>query len=90
MLFLMLEEYPSPKYLDLRNMKADENIEVKRRKQWIDKMGTGHKLYNLTVECLLDEPKDRPTMNTINKKVTELHSTNEVQQFHFAIDSLCK
>lgn len=69
----MLEEYPAPRNYstyEIRNMKAEEQIEIKKRSQWLEKINH-HMLYELVVDCLKDEPKDRPTINNINKILTE-------------------
>ena len=75
MLYLLLEVYPAPLYLTAKGLLnlgqlEDNNLEILRRKQWLDKLGEDHPLYKLVKDCLKDEPEERPTMAKISRQLT--------------------
>ena len=53
-------------------MIKEGRIQTKKRKKSLDRMGSHHCLYPLVMECLCDEPEDRPTTLQLNSDLKKL------------------
>ena len=54
-----------------------QEIQIFKRKHWVDKMGVAHPLYSVVMSCLLDHPDHRPTSKELNDIITTLCTQHE-------------
>ena len=49
-----------------------QEIQIYKRKHWVDKMGVSHPLHSMVMSCLMDHPDHRPTSKELNDIITKL------------------
>ncbi|KAL5505594.1 hypothetical protein EMCRGX_G007056 [Ephydatia muelleri] len=59
---------PTMKTVIIRN----REVQIFKRKHWIDKMGVDHPLYLLVVQCLQDHPDQRPSTKELSDMLSGL------------------
>ena len=72
-LFMANQEFPivhEPPIPPLVTKKQE--IQIYKRKHWMDKMGVSHPLYSVVMSCLMDHPDHRPTSKELNDIITKL------------------
>ena len=50
----------------------NKEVQIFKRKHWIDKMGVDHPLYHLVVQCLQDNSDQRPSTKELSDMLTDL------------------
>ena len=73
LLYLIIQKYPAPRHLTRKQ--SDQSklaLEVLRRLRWIEQIDKHHCLYQTVIDCLQDEPADRPSVADIHKKISSL------------------
>ncbi len=72
-LYTAIQEFPAVYEVILTpEMLKEGSIQIAKRKSAIDKMGTGHCLHPLVLQCLSDDPAKRPTTADINDTLSGL------------------
>ena len=54
-----------------------KEIQIYKRKHWVDKMGVAHPLHDVVMSCLMDHPDHRPTSKELNDIITKLCTQHE-------------
>ena len=54
-----------------------QEIQIYKRKPWVDKMGVAHPLHSVVMSCLMDHPDHRPTSKELNDIITKLCTQHE-------------
>ena len=49
-----------------------KEIHIEKRREWVDRVGKSHPLYELITSCLQDVPNRRPTTSQINAILKQL------------------
>ena len=70
-LYLINDIYPQP-HPPSEGDDTSLSLQVERRRQWIDLVGSDHCLHALILDCLTDQPTARPRMETINLRLGQL------------------
>jgi serine/threonine protein kinase len=58
--------------IQTHNMQQQGIVERMKRERAIDKVGKGHSLYQMIVDCLHDSPENRPPTRTVNSDLINL------------------
>ena len=77
-LYVAIQEFPTvyePPIPPLVSIKQE--IQIYKRKHWVDKMGVAHPLYSVVMSCLKDRPDHRPTSKELNDIITKLCTQHE-------------
>ena len=69
-LYLINDIYPQPHPPSSES--DDSSVQIEKRRQWIDLVGSEHCLHALILDCLTDQPSARPKMETINLRLGQL------------------
>ena len=72
-LYVANQEFPTvyePPIPPLVSIKQE--IQIYKRKHWVDKMGVSHPLYSVVMSCLMDHPDHRPTSKELNDMIAKL------------------
>ena len=72
-LYVANQEFPTvhePQIPPLVTKKQE--IQIYKRKHWMDKMGVAHPLHSVVMSCLMDHPDHRPTSKELNDIITTL------------------
>ena len=95
-LYVALQQFPTVNEPDIddnlgRAHKLGE-VAILRRKKWLDMLSVDHCLLVLILGCLRDDPSERPSTETLNVKLKELHVSLEFgkSECHEIVDSLEK
>lgn len=70
-LHVVLGDHPSV-FDVLHSSQQDGIVEQQRRRRSLDKVGSHHCLYPIITECLMDDPKKRPTTRQLNDSISFL------------------
>ena len=76
-LYIAIQQFPEISHeeeLIVTRKKCE--VEVLKRKKWIDELGQGHCLQDLILQCLKDEPEKRPNTAEVNNIMSVLNSEN--------------
>ena len=57
----------------------NKEVQIFKRKHWIDKMGVDHPLYHLAVQCLQDHPDQRPSTKVLSGMLKDLCTRNPME-----------
>ena len=73
----------------------NKEVQIQKRRVWIRKMGTNHCLHQLVIQCLKDDPVERPSPNNINamlKQLSDQHPKKfqNVLQMYSQIETLVR
>ena len=74
MIFIATQVFPRVHEKVSQLSLKDGTIQILKRQADLDSMGQDHPLYRLTTQCLLDDPKLRPTTLEVNRVTKQLHS----------------
>jgi len=71
-LYVANQEFPmaEERWTDEALQKQETHIE--KRREWVDRVGKSHPLYELITSCLQDVPGKRPTTSQINDTLKQL------------------
>ena len=75
-LYVALQEFPVVSNEQLTISRKKQELEILKRKKWIDKLPHDHCLRDLILSCLKDKPEKRPTTAEINNIMKALCSEN--------------
>ena len=74
-LYVLFQEFPEVSHEVLLMVTPNKSeMEISKRKRWIDKLAEGHCLRDVILQCLKDEPEKRPTTAEVNSIMSVLHS----------------
>jgi serine/threonine protein kinase len=74
-LYIALQQFPDiSKEEILKVTRKKREIEILRRKKWIDELKQDHCLRELILRCLKDEPEKRPTAREVNSIMSTLNN----------------
>ena len=72
-LYVANQEFPTVYELQIPPLVTKkQEIQIYKRKPWVDKMGVAHPLYSVVMSCLKDHPDHRPTSRELNDIITKL------------------
>ena len=76
-LHVLLEDYPEVFEVKVTSkMLSDGTIQIMRRKNTLDRIGSSHCLYPLITQCLMDEPEKRPSTRNVNSSIADINEAN--------------
>jgi serine/threonine protein kinase len=76
-LYVALQQFPDISEKEVLTVtRKKREIEVLRRKKWIDELEQDHCLRDLILRCLKDEPDKRPTAREVNNIMSTLNVIN--------------
>ena len=75
-LYIALQEFPEVSNEQLTVSRKKQEVEVLKRKKWIDQLPRDHCLRDLILSCLKDKPEIRPNAVEVNSIVNALYSKN--------------
>ena len=82
-LYTVNQEPPEVYEVHLKaEMIQEGRIQTKKRRKCLDKMGAHHCLYPLVMECLRDNPEDRPTTLQLNSNLKKLCTQHPKKSHH--------
>jgi len=73
----------------------NKEVQIQKRRVWIRKMGTNHCLHQLVIQCLKDDPVERPSTDNINAMLMQLSDQHpkkfqNVLQMYSQIETLVR
>ena len=73
-LYVVLQEFPEVSHEVLLTVTCKKGeMEILKRKRWIDQLAQDHCLRDVIMQCLKDEPEKRPTTAEVNNIMSVLH-----------------
>ena len=77
-LYVANQEFPTMYELQIPPLVTKkQEIQICKRKPWVDKMGVAHPLHSVVMSCLKDHPDHRPTSKELNDIITKLCTQHE-------------
>ena len=64
--------------LFLHRGKPMEGLQFQKRRQWFEKLGPQHPLYQICVICLQDQPEKRWEMSQIREELSKISKTSDL------------
>ncbi len=90
-LYTAIQEFPEVLEMAVKpEMLKEGSVQIAKRKGAIDKMGTGHCLYSLVLQCLSDAPAKRPTTANLNvtlKRFSQKHPRSLAEVLKATVDT---
>ena len=82
-LYVVLQQFPEISYeyektISLIRKKCE--MEVLKRKKWIDELAQDHCLRDLILRCIKDEPEERPNTAEVNNIMSVLNNANNPER----------
>ena len=71
-LYVANQEFPKPEDRSTAEAFQNQETHIEKRRQWVDRVGKSHPLYELITSCLQDVPDKRPTTSQINATLKQL------------------
>ena len=75
-LYVAIQGFPTVYELQTTSL-VYKDIQINKRKPWVDKMGVSHPLHSVVMSCLKDHPDHRPTSKELNDMITKLCAQHE-------------
>jgi len=75
-LYVANQEFPMPEEHVTVEAVQKQETHIEKRREWVNRVGKSHPLYELITSCLQDVPDKRPTTSQINdtlKQLTKCH-----------------
>ena len=80
-LYVALQQFPEISYEELLTVSRKKGeVEVLKRKKWIEELAPDHCLRDLILRCLKDEPEKRPTTAEVNNIMSALNSASNQER----------
>ena len=77
-LYVANQEFPTVYELQIPPLVTKkQEIQIYKRKPWVDMMGVAHPLYSVVMSCLMDHPDHRPTSKELNDIITKMCAQHE-------------
>ena len=71
-LYVANQEFPMPEERGTAEAFQKQETQIEKRREWVDRVGKSHPLYELITSCLQDLPDKRPTTSQINANLMQL------------------